>query len=94
MMTELPLAEIADIAQSHGSTSVKIFGSRARGTARADSDLDLLIGTKDGTTLFDVLRMEIALEELLGMRVEVVTEPGLRPEIKERVLRDAREIAA
>lgn len=92
-MDDLPLRKIAEIARLHGATTVKIFGSRARGTKRPDSDL-LLIQTRDGTTLFDLLRMEIALEDLLGLQVEVVTERGLRQEIRGEVLSEAREIAA
>jgi predicted nucleotidyltransferase len=93
-MDELPLAEIARIARKHGATSVKIFGSRARGTARPDSDLDLLVNVVPGTSLFDLARMALELEALLGIQVEVVTEPGLRPELRDEVPREAKSIAA
>lgn len=56
------------------------------------SDLDLLVTVGQEATLLDVLRMEIDLEELLGVKVEVVTEGGLRGQMKERVLSEAREI--
>ena len=93
-MDDLPISEIARIAKQHGAITVKIFGSRARGTARPDSDLDLLIQARSNTSLFDLMRMEIALEDLLGIEVEVATEHGLRPEIREGVLSEAKEIAA
>lgn len=93
-MNDLPLHQIAEIARAHGAATVKIFGSRARGTERPDSDLDLLIKTREGTSLFDLMRMEIALEKLLGIEVEVVTESSLRPELKDEVLSEAQEIAA
>jgi predicted nucleotidyltransferase len=93
-MDDLPLEEIARIAKAHGATSVKVFGSRARGDARPDSDLDLLIGVRDGTSLFDLAHIVIELEELLGIKVEVVTEGGLRPEFRAEVLAEAKLIAA
>lgn len=93
-MDDLPLSDIARIAHVYGATSVKIFGSRARGTARPDSDLDLLIEAREGTSLFDLAGMAIELEELLGIRVEIVTERSLRPEFREAVLREARDVAA
>ena len=94
LMESLPLEDIARIARSHGALRVSVFGSHARGTARADSDLDLLVGMRDGATLFDLGRMQLELEALLGIPVEVVTERGLRPEFRDQVMREARVIAA
>jgi uncharacterized protein len=93
-MDDLPLAQIVEVARSHGATTVRMFGSRARGTARPDSDLDLLIEAAKGTTLFDLARMEIDLEDLLGISVEVVTVNGLHPALRDEILGEAKVLAA
>ncbi|HME00979.1 MAG TPA: nucleotidyltransferase family protein [Terriglobia bacterium] len=82
-------AEIERIAASHGVRNVRIFGSVARGEARADSDLDLLVEVGPVTSSWFPAGLVLDLEELLGRRVEVVTVDGLNPDIREHVLREA-----
>ena len=91
-----PLAELQQrrdavlrIARQHGGRSVRVFGSVARGDARSDSDVDLLIEMEPGSSLFDQAAMLAELRELLGRDVDVVTPEGLRPRIRDRVLREA-----
>ena len=93
-MTHLPVEAILRIARAHGAFDVRVFGSRARDDARPDSDLDLLVRFEDGRSLVDLVSMKLALEELLGIRVDVVSERGLSHYIRERVLADARSLAA
>jgi hypothetical protein len=83
---------ILEIARGHGATSVRVFGSRARGDARPDSDLDLLVELRPGTTLFALIRMQMELSELLGIHVDVTTPGGLRPRMKDQILREARPL--
>ena len=77
------------IARRHGATNVRVFGSVSRGDARADSDVDFLVDLDEGRSLFDLGGLLIDLQTLLGCRVDVVTEKGLRPRVRERVLREA-----
>jgi predicted nucleotidyltransferase len=81
--------EIRRIAAIHGATNVRVFGSVARGEAHQDSDLDLLVDTGPETTSWFPAGLVLDLEEILGCKVEVVTEKGLNPYLKERVLQEA-----
>ncbi|MGH9063836.1 MAG: nucleotidyltransferase family protein [Acidimicrobiales bacterium] len=69
--------EILQIADSHGASNVRVFGSVARGEARAHSDIDLLVTLEAGRTLVDHAALWRELEAALGCRVDVVTEGGL-----------------
>lgn len=77
------------IAARHGARNVRIFGSVARAEAGRDSDVDVLVDLEPGRSLFDLGGLLMDLQDLLGCRVDVVTEQGLRPRIRERVLREA-----
>lgn len=81
--------DILRIAARYGARNVRIFGSVARGEARPDSDVDVLVDMEPGRGLLDLGGLLMDLQELLGCRVDVVTEQGLRPRIRERVLREA-----
>ena len=81
--------EILQIAARRGAYNLRIFGSVARGDAGPDSDLDLLVDMQPGKGLLDMGGLLMDLQDLLGCRVYVVTEKGLRGRIRERVLREA-----
>lgn len=81
--------EIQRIAAKHGARNVRVFGSVARGEAGADSDIDLLVETGPETSSWFPAGLVLDLEKILGCKVEVVTEKGLTPYLKERVLQEA-----
>ncbi len=81
--------EIQRIAARHGARNVRVFGSVARGEAGADSDIDILVDADPETSSWFPAGLIVDLEDLLGCRVDVVTEKGLNPLIRERVLREA-----
>jgi len=81
--------EILEIAKLHGATNVRVFGSVARGEAGPDSDVDFLVDLESGRSLLDLAKLLVDLEHLLNRRVDVVTENGLRPHVKEPILREA-----
>jgi predicted nucleotidyltransferase len=81
--------EILQIAARHGARNVRIFGSVVRGEADGRSDIDLLVTLQPGTTLLDHAALILELEELLGCKVDVASDRGLRPRVKERVMSEA-----
>jgi hypothetical protein len=81
--------EIHRIAAKHGARNVRVFGSAARGEAGEDSDIDILVDTGPETSSWFPAGLVLDLEEILGCKVEVVTEKGLNPHLKERVLEEA-----
>ncbi|MFO1049909.1 MAG: nucleotidyltransferase family protein [Geminicoccaceae bacterium] len=80
---------LLDLAARHGARNLRVFGSVARGEADAASDLDLLVDLEPGRSLIDLGALLADIETELGARVDVVTEAGLRPALRERVLCDA-----
>ncbi len=80
---------ILRLAKLHGATHVRVFGSMARDDANRDSDVDILVDLEPGRTLLDIGGFLMDLQDLLGRRVDVVTEPALHPRIREAVLREA-----
>ena len=67
------------VARQHKATHVRVFGSVARGDDVSGSDLDLLVTFEPGATIFDLADLIASLEELTELRVDVVSEGGLRP---------------
>jgi len=80
---------ILRVCARDGACNVRVFGSVARSEADEQSDIDFLVELEPGRTLFDLGGLQYDLEQLLGCRVDVVTERGLKPRIRERVLREA-----
>ncbi len=81
--------QILQVATRHGARHVRIFGSVARGDADEKSDVDFLVDMEKGRSLLDLGGLLMDLQGLLGRRVDVVTEKGLRERIRSRVLREA-----
>ena len=81
--------EILTIAAKHGAYNVRIFGSVARGEADKESDVDILVELGPDRSLLDLGGFLTDLEDLLGRRVDVVTEKGLRTRLRDRVLQEA-----
>lgn len=69
-----------------------MFGSEARGEAGPDSDLDLLVDMDPGRSLLDLAGLGQDLEDLLGRRVDVVTERSLNPRLRVSILADAQPL--
>lgn len=84
--------QIMEAAARHGAKNIRVFGSVARGEDRPDSDVDFLVEMEPERHLLDRIALIHELEELLGRRVDVVTEKAVSPYIKEDVLREAVQL--
>lgn len=80
---------IVHVAARHGATHVRLIGSFARGEARPDSDVDLLVSWAEGTSLFDQAALTVELEKLLGRKVDIASDGWVKPKLRESVYRDA-----
>ena len=85
-------SHILELAQRHGVTSVRVFGSVVRGQDKAASDIDLLVTVGAETTSWFPAGLILDLQVLLGRRVEIVTERGLNPALRDGVLAEAVHI--
>jgi uncharacterized protein len=82
-------SEILDRASQHGARNVRVFGSAARGDAGAGSDVDLLVEMEPGRSLLDFVGLWQELEDLLGLKVDLVSEGGISPYLREQILSEA-----
>jgi uncharacterized protein len=87
-------ATLAPICRKYGVSSLAVFGSFARGEARPDSDLDLLVSFAIRVSLLRMVAMERELSDLVGRRVDLQTEAALSPYIKDQILKERRVIYA
>ena len=71
---------------------MRVFGSVARGVDREGSDIDLLVDLPTGTSLLHIVGLQLDIEDALGVRVDLCTEPELHPDLRERILAEARPL--
>ena len=84
--------KIIPILESGDVEFAGVFGSYARGEEMSDSDVDFLVRFKKPKSLFNIVGLEIELSEALNKKVDLVTESGLCPHIKEAVAKDIQPI--
>jgi len=81
--------DILQLASRHGAHHVRVFGSVARGEAGPTSDIDLLVQMDSGRSLLDLIGLAQELESILQRKVDVLTDEGLSPYLKERIQAEA-----
>ena len=81
--------KIYALATKYGADHIRIFGSVATGKNHPDSDVDFLVDLAPGRSLFDLGGLLMDLHNLLNCKVDVVTENGIRPRMRERILKEA-----
>lgn len=84
--------QILHIVAAHRAARPRVFGSALHGRDTEQSDLDLLVDTLPGATLLDLGAIQIELEDLLGIRVDVLTPGDLPVKFRQQVLREASPI--
>jgi predicted nucleotidyltransferase len=83
---------IEALARKRGFRNLRIFGSVARGEADDSSNVDLLVDAAEGTSLIDLIGLQRELQDLLGLKVDVVTPAGLPEDIRTRALAEAQAL--
>lgn len=95
-MSEHPLIQkLRDMKPRYGQYGIKrmrVFGSVARGDARPDSDIDLLLEFEGNPTLFDIMDAQEEIEKTVGRKVDIVTPGALHAALKDRILREAKDV--
>ena len=86
------IPSILQIADRYGARKIRVFGSFADGDVDDNSDLDLLVDLEQGRDLLDLIGFKQELEERISRRVDVVTEKGLSPYLRETILSQARPL--
>jgi len=84
--------EILRVAARHGARNVRVFGSAARGESTDESDIDLLVDLEPGRSLLDHSALLQDLQDLLGRKVDVLTERSIYWLLRRRILREARPL--
>ena len=79
-------AELLALARRRGVTDVQVFGSMSRDDGSSSSDVDLLVTLAPGTSALALGGLLLDAQELLGRRVDIVTEASLHPALRERVM--------
>ena len=89
------LREIAPTIKAEGVTRLALFGSRVRGDARPDSDLDILLEhapRASGEPFFDLFKVMHLIEDTIGLTAHIMTDEELTPRIRERMADDLVEV--
>ena len=89
------LTKFAGALRECGATRVYLFGSRARGTNRPNSDLDIFIDYEPSAkvpSMFRLMQIEDEISEALGVPVTITTRSALHPLMKESIERDAVQV--
>jgi predicted nucleotidyltransferase len=84
---------ISTYMREQGAVKVGVFGSYARNEARADSDLDLMVWFEEQKSLLGMIRIERELSELLGVKIDLLTEQAVSPYLIDRIRKELKVIS-
>jgi hypothetical protein len=82
--------QIKKLTESYGARDLRIFGSVARKEDGPDSDIDLLVNLEKDRNLLDLIALEQDLSDLLGRKVDLLTEDGISKHIRKQIIAEAR----
>ena len=89
MLLEAAAPVLTAVAEAHGYARLAAFGSVARGQARRDSDIDLIVDAPAGTSTFAFIRFRQLIERVLGREVDLISYAGLKARIDDDIRREA-----
>lgn len=89
---DLRRGEVRALTERYRAANPRVFGSVLKGADNEGSDLDLLVDPLPGTTLFDLGGLQLALQELLGVEVDLLTSGDLPAAFRHQILKDARPV--
>lgn len=92
IVLDMKRSAVREAASRFRAANPRVFGSVLRGTDRDGSDLDLLVDALPGATLFDLGGLHDELEQLLGVRVDLLTPADLPSSFRSEVLAEARPV--
>ena len=81
--------QVLAVAEKHGASNVRVFGSVARGEDTPESDIDILVDLSPRSSLVTLGRLEREISDVLGVAVDVVPAEGLRPAVRAEAEREA-----
>jgi len=90
MTTQIIIKKIIPILKSQGVLKAALFGSYARGDAKKNSDIDLLVKLPGGKSLLDLVGLQQDIEEKLNIKVDVLTYNGINPLLKDIILKEQK----
>lgn len=85
--------KIISYMKQHGARRICVFGSYARGKARPDSDLDIMVWFAEQKSLLGLIRIERELSEFVGIKIDLLTEEAISPYLIDRIRKELKEIA-
>ncbi len=86
------LPKLIDVCRRNDVSMVGVFGSMARGEAKKNSDIDLIVRFSKRKSLLSMVRLERELAETLGRKVDLLTEASISPYMRERVFQEMQVV--
>lgn len=82
-------AQIFEIGKKNGAYNIRVFGSTARAEDKDTSDIDIIVSINNDKSYFDLIALWQDLQELLDCKVDLLTDDGISPYVKEAILKEA-----
>ena len=89
MDTKTIYKTVINMLQKNGAKKISIFGSRAKGLEKPDSDLDILVEFSTIPTLLKIVKIERELSEKIGIKIDLLTEKAISPLLIDKIKREA-----
>ncbi|HEX29536.1 TPA: hypothetical protein ENG04_05590 [Candidatus Poribacteria bacterium] len=84
--------KISQMLKNEGAKRIAVFGSYARGDEKPGSDIDIIVEFSDRKSLLELVRIERELSEILGIRVDLLTEKSISPYLIDMIKREMEVI--